>query len=1154
MRFDATQSYDADGYIVEYAWDFGDGSAAQGPIVEHEYSKAGTFIVTLTVTDDKGAHGKAAVEIVIGDFPGITTTQLKIELPQHTLIRPSDLSVFTPSQTSKLSSDWICTVDVASAPYQIVAVVNSYDNAVGFRYIFSNEIKAEPIRSSYPLVINCTTTAVSLVLFYLSFLGSDLCISPETAEMVARHPRFTDLEQKVCAAISSNPVSPLAQKDLYDLVHEIGSDLLPKQCPSALSPSLLPNIQWRYPEKDNGPFVAAQYLRSKHLYLLNPKAIYYGVEIRDHDTGALICESIIESAKWFGPFFIEHGSATYTFGTCCVGACNPTYRIDARIAKGSANMQDWQRDRCIAKASVANGLSMYLKVLGLILPVAQPHGELMNRICNLLIDKKTFVMKCAFLFSMPANPIAWKMAIEELLKDPQALFELLSIAAEYGVLLIPEVTLELIIKIIECVSETVGALVTAILKAGETIPFIYDLISAPGGGKDVILYSIELAEKQLTCIPRVTLISEKTVVNVGESVSFTAVAEDFDGIIVKYSWSCEPSKGTEILEEGELCKVRFLEPGKFDVKVRVIDNHGSWAEAARHVSVEGCPDLEATDLWVDPAQFSPGQTVTLWFKIKNVGSAAAGAFAAAITLDGRTVKTYSFGELAAGRETVRGMELQWPDTNCHQVGLAVDPDNAVKECKEDNNSLTKSFCPSGCPDLVLTGLRVEPEQFVPGQKITVRFQVKNVGSARAERFRVVLTLDGTEVDSGFVEGLAPGQEVQVYSDAVTWPDNRCHALGVVLDPENAVRECDKLNNQIIRSFCPGAQCVNRPSVWTNKNEYCIGENVDIYITVSVPSYVDVWIVYQNGETKPLLQERYLEDPAKTYVLSAKAGEPTGTRTLYVKAKACAMETTVFCQYHVMDCQVPPSNLPNLVIAEFQAWGDTSACPTGKIKFSLIVKNKGNARSGKTTVFVYQEECRVISFGVWSAEVPELPPGEWIPFNGEVEYCNDIGGTAVTLVAVVDLSNTVQESNEGDNTARVRVDNPCSGTLMPDLIITDINITEARQCLDLTDKPIFVCFYITVKNAGSAPSRGTELSFDLYFCGVGESMYVPPLSPGESVTLPDSAICLVGDATCMDANRFAVLRFVVDPYNDVQEIDESNNVKYIRVYILESYCL
>ncbi len=52
--FDGTTSSDADGTVVGYAWDFGDGSTATGSTTNHAYATAGTFTVTLTVTDNDG--------------------------------------------------------------------------------------------------------------------------------------------------------------------------------------------------------------------------------------------------------------------------------------------------------------------------------------------------------------------------------------------------------------------------------------------------------------------------------------------------------------------------------------------------------------------------------------------------------------------------------------------------------------------------------------------------------------------------------------------------------------------------------------------------------------------------------------------------------------------------------------------------------------------------------------------------------------------------------------------------------------------------------------------------------------------------------------------------------------------------------------------
>ncbi len=57
VYFDASLSYDPDGVIVSYAWDFGDGSTGTGKLTSHTFTQDGLFSVKLTVTDDKGKTG-----------------------------------------------------------------------------------------------------------------------------------------------------------------------------------------------------------------------------------------------------------------------------------------------------------------------------------------------------------------------------------------------------------------------------------------------------------------------------------------------------------------------------------------------------------------------------------------------------------------------------------------------------------------------------------------------------------------------------------------------------------------------------------------------------------------------------------------------------------------------------------------------------------------------------------------------------------------------------------------------------------------------------------------------------------------------------------------------------------------------------------------
>jgi hypothetical protein len=51
---DGTGSTDADGAVVSWTWDLGDGTLAAGPVVTHTYARPGDYTVRLTVHDDAG--------------------------------------------------------------------------------------------------------------------------------------------------------------------------------------------------------------------------------------------------------------------------------------------------------------------------------------------------------------------------------------------------------------------------------------------------------------------------------------------------------------------------------------------------------------------------------------------------------------------------------------------------------------------------------------------------------------------------------------------------------------------------------------------------------------------------------------------------------------------------------------------------------------------------------------------------------------------------------------------------------------------------------------------------------------------------------------------------------------------------------------------
>jgi PKD repeat protein len=74
VSFDGAGSSDPDGSIASYAWDFGNGRTASTPQASANYTQPGTYTVTLTVTDNRGATGTATKDIVVTGAPNVPPT------------------------------------------------------------------------------------------------------------------------------------------------------------------------------------------------------------------------------------------------------------------------------------------------------------------------------------------------------------------------------------------------------------------------------------------------------------------------------------------------------------------------------------------------------------------------------------------------------------------------------------------------------------------------------------------------------------------------------------------------------------------------------------------------------------------------------------------------------------------------------------------------------------------------------------------------------------------------------------------------------------------------------------------------------------------------------------------------------------------------
>jgi len=101
-------SHDSDGAVVEWAWDFGDGTVSNETSPSHTYQQDGLMNITLTVTDDRGAIGTAIASIDVGNLPPVAClTVVESTLPTGSTFSFDASGSFDPSPQDELAQfEW----------------------------------------------------------------------------------------------------------------------------------------------------------------------------------------------------------------------------------------------------------------------------------------------------------------------------------------------------------------------------------------------------------------------------------------------------------------------------------------------------------------------------------------------------------------------------------------------------------------------------------------------------------------------------------------------------------------------------------------------------------------------------------------------------------------------------------------------------------------------------------------------------------------------------------------------------------------------------------------------------------------------------------------------------------------------------------------
>ncbi|MFH1196808.1 MAG: PKD domain-containing protein [bacterium] len=155
ISFDASQSYDNDGTISSYVWNFGDGGTSSNVTINHSYATEGSFNYSLTVTDNDGATGIASgtVNVTSG------VTRLTVQ-PSSGNVAASNEQIITVTlnATGLAPGNYTGQVSITSNGGNIIIpltmVVNSI-NDVQDQQTIPTEFE---LSQNYPNPFNPTTT------------------------------------------------------------------------------------------------------------------------------------------------------------------------------------------------------------------------------------------------------------------------------------------------------------------------------------------------------------------------------------------------------------------------------------------------------------------------------------------------------------------------------------------------------------------------------------------------------------------------------------------------------------------------------------------------------------------------------------------------------------------------------------------------------------------------------------------------------------------------------------------------------------------------------------------------------------------------------------------------------------------------------------
>ena len=222
---------------------------------------------------------------------------------------------------------------------------------------------------------------------------------------------------------------------------------------------------------------------------------------------------------------------------------------------------------------------------------------------------------------------------------------------------------------------------------------------------------------------------------------------------------------------------RIVSPGTYWINVEIKEPTGThsfrivameYADDVSFYGVDFCsiqvypprlPDLTVGNIYWSPSGPSEGDEIQFSIEICNEGDEDAGMFEVVTFVDDQEIDRRRISGLRIDETYTFNVKWMAPmgSAGDHTVKVIVDPENTIEESwegGEDNNEEIKSFhVYLSRPDLIITNVESKRNVFRKGAKLTLTVDIKNMGNADADKFHIVLYINGSKVYDEIVDGL-----------------------------------------------------------------------------------------------------------------------------------------------------------------------------------------------------------------------------------------------------------------------------------------------------------------------------------------------------------------------------------------------------------------